>query len=93
MALTCGFLGIRAGLFTIAAGFVIGALWSLGKLCFQRQGLQRMAHLYAWIRQTIQTRQRIPYYKIEEEGYQATVPLAVCMAGGFLAAACLGGLR
>ena len=93
MALTCGYLGIRGGFLTIAIGFVIGAAWSLGKLLFGGQGLQRTVYLLVWIRQTIRTKQRIPYFNIEEDGYGATVPLAVCLMGGFLATVCLGGLQ
>ena len=89
MALVCGYLGIRDGLFTVAAGFVIGAVWALGKLFFQNQAPWRAAHFSAWLRQTLQTKQMIPYYSVKTDGYKATVPLAACMMGGFLIFVCL----
>ena len=69
MALTCGYLGIRGGFLTIAIGFVIGAAWSLGELPFGGTRAQRTVYLLLWIRQTIHTKQRIPYFNIEEDGY------------------------
>ncbi len=93
MALICGYLGIRQGCLVIAAGFVIGAVWSLEKLVFEKQLMERRAYLAAWFRQIIYTGKKAPYYQPQKAGYKATVPLAACMLGGFLAAVLLGAVK
>lgn len=84
IALMCGYLGIGRGLQAVAAGFIIGAVWSLGKLVYYRQTRQRLSCFIAWISQSIQTQERITYFCRERDGDQAVIPLAVCFLGGFL---------
>ena len=84
IALMCGYLGIGRGFQTAAAGFIIGAIWSLGKLIYYRQARRRLGYFIAWLRQSIQTQERIPYFQKDRGGDQAVIPLAVCFLGGFL---------
>ncbi len=90
IALMCGYLGIGRGFRTAAAGFIIGAIWSLGKLVYYRQARRRLSYFTAWIRQSIQTQKRIPYFRRDRDGDQAVIPLAVCFLGGFLVTIFIG---
>lgn len=83
MSLMCGYLGISRGVQVIGTGFIIGAVWSLGKLFIYQQTGQRLSYLSAWFRQSIQEQKRIPYFQEERDGKQAVIPLAVCFLAGF----------
>lgn len=83
MALMCGYLGFGRGFRVICSGFIMGAVWSLGKMIYYHQVRQRLSYLSAWFRQSIQEQKRIPYFQKDRDGKQAVIPLAVCFLAGF----------
>lgn len=90
IALMCGYLGIGRGFRAVCAGFIIGAVWSFGKLVYYRQARQRLSYLSAWFRQSIQEQKRIPYFQRDRDGEKAVIPLSVCFLGGFIFTVLLG---
>ncbi len=83
MALICGYLGIPDGLWVIASGMGIGALWSLWKLLHGLAG-ERIGYLYAYFRQVFQEKRIIAYYIPERDGRKVTLPLVFCLFLGLI---------
>ncbi len=67
MALISGYLGMEAGIYAIGSGMAIGAMWSLCRIRHDRSLLSRFIFLDAWFRQTILTKEFIPYERVSYE--------------------------
>lgn len=83
-ALICGYLGWTRGLLVILLGLAIGAGWSVVRLVRQKNLWERFWYFYAYIGQMIQHNEKTAYFDSSRDGYEGTIPLAVCMLLGFL---------
>lgn len=79
MAVISGFLGFADACSAVGLGFFIGAVWSLYRLLIQKQLRERLFYLFAYFRQLLLTRERIPYYEPSRDGYDVTIPFGVCL--------------
>lgn len=86
MAVLVGFTGFGCGAVCLMAGFLIGGIFSLCKLLYKRELVRRLAYFGAYIQRLIRTRQIVPYYLPDRDGYGAAVPLTVCLFAGL----CIG---
>ena len=84
MAVISGCLGFFAGIRVIGAGLVVGAVWGLGKMLYQRSIGRRFWILRNYIAQSVQTKRLEPYYQEERDGKEGVIPFAVCLLLGFL---------
>ncbi len=91
MAVMTGFLGWGNGLRAIFYGCVAGAILALAKLLRQRILLQRLNYLFAYIRRLILTKEIVPYYRIERDGYGVVIPFAFCLFAGYVGYLLWGG--
>ena len=84
MAVMAGFLGWGSGLQAIMYGCVAGAILALVKLL--RQGIlwQRLTYLLAYIRRLFLTKEIVPYYRAERDGYGVVLPFAICLLAGYV---------
>lgn len=84
MALITGYLGMDAGLKAIGAGMLIGACWSVIRLCQDHSYQERFTYLTAYIRRMIHVREwkEAEYIHLSGERGRHTIPLAVCLAAG-----------
>lgn len=77
--LICAYLGWKAGAAAIGLGFLIGAFWSLLKMLRKDSFFKRFSYLLAYVRQTIQTGKPERYYNYAQDGYEAVIPLGLCL--------------
>lgn len=84
MALLVGYLGLSSGIRVIGLGFLVGAVWGLGKMVWQRSLHRRWIILSAYIRRLILTREVVPYYQAQRDRSEGVLPFAVCLLLGFL---------
>lgn len=84
MALICGFLGFTHGGMSILAGFLIGAVMALVKLLVQRSLFRRLYYLYAYFKRMILTKEIVAYHSSSRDGYEHTIPFALCLFLGTL---------
>ncbi len=84
IALMAGFLGFGSGLWAIACGCFAGAILSLVKLLVQRNLYQRLTYLFVYFRRMFQTKEIVPYYRADRDGYGVVIPLACCLLAGYV---------
>lgn len=84
MGLMVGILGVGDGLRAIVYGCFAGALLGLVKLLAQRILWQRLCYLFVYFRRLFQTKEIVPYYRVERDGYGVVVPFALCLLAGYL---------
>ena len=82
IAVIAGFLGPARGTRAVAAGLVLGAVWSLFKLIRGGILLRRISYFTAYIRRMITMDIYEPYYRRERDGEELGIPLASCLAAG-----------
>lgn len=82
MALICGYLGMKAGAEAIGCSFLVGAIWSLFRLIRLRILLKRLFYFTAYIRQVLTTGTMEEYYNPLSDGYEITIPFALCLTVG-----------
>lgn len=82
MAVLTGFLGFQTGAKALMAGFFIGGVCSFIKLLWRRELLQRLAYFQAYMNRLARTRQILPYYLPDRDGYGVTIPLTACIFAG-----------
>ena len=83
MTVMAGFLGWGSGLKAIVYGCVAGAFLALVKLLFQRNLRQRLNYLLAYFRRLFLTKEIVPYYRAERDGYGVVIPFAFCLFVGY----------
>ena len=66
----------------LLAGFFIGGVCSFIKLLWRRELLQRLAYFQAYMNRLARTRQILPYYLPDRDGYGVTIPLTACIFAG-----------
>lgn len=79
MAFIAGYLGLEQGFCAIAAGFLLGAVWSLYKLVSRNCLRTRLSYFFAYFRQFIHTGRLTVY---DAGGRGNTIPLACCLVLG-----------
>ncbi len=84
MAVMAGFLGWESGLKAIAYGCVAGACLALIKLLLQKNLWQRLNYLVAYLRRLFLTKEIVPYYRAERDGYGVVLPFAFCLLAGYV---------
>ncbi len=78
-ALICGYLGLKAGAVAVGYGFLIGAFWSFIKMAARGCLIRRLSCLLAYIRHVFLTGNLTEYYNPERNGYDAVIPLGMCL--------------
>ncbi len=84
MALVTGSLGFGDGICSILCGFVMGAVLALIKMLMQKNLQKRLIFLAVYIRRLFLTKEIVPYYQAERDGYDAVIPFTVCLFAGFM---------
>ncbi len=84
IAVMAGFLGFGSGLWAIAYGCFAGAILSLAKLLVQKNLYQRLMYLFVYLRRMFQTKEVVPYYRADRDGYSVVIPLACCLLAGYV---------
>lgn len=84
MGLMVGLLGVGGGLRAIVYGCFAGAVLGLVKLLAQRILWQRLCYLFVYFRRLFRTKEIVPYYRAERDGYGVVVPFALCLLAGYL---------
>jgi len=79
MALIFGYLGSGTGFAAVACGFLIGAFWSLVLMTVKGCAFQRCSYFLTYIRSLFQTKKITAYYSSSLDGYDAVIPLGLCM--------------
>ena len=83
MAVMAGFLGWGSGFKAITYGCVAGACLALARLLHQRNLWQRLNYLLAYFRRLFLTKEIVPYYRAERDGYGVAIPFAFCLLVGY----------
>lgn len=78
-ALICGYLGVQAGALAIGLGFLIGAFFSLIKMTAKGTLIKRLSCLLTYIRCVLHTGKLTVYYDPVRDGYDAVIPLGMCL--------------
>ncbi len=91
MAVMAGFLGWGSGFKAIMYGCVVGACLALAKLLMQGNLLQRLNYLLAYFRRLFRTKEIVPYYRAERDGYGVVIPFAFCLFVGYMGYLLRGG--
>ncbi|MDF2886414.1 MAG: peptidase prepilin type [Lacrimispora sp.] len=86
IALICAYLGYGNGSTAVAAGFLIGAIWSLVLMTVKGSTFHRFSYFLTYFRSFIQTKKITAYYSSSRDGYDAVIPLGFCMFLGTLLA-------
>ena len=84
MAVMAGFLGRGSGFQAITYGCVVGACLALAKLLLQGILWQRLNYLLAYFRRLFRTKEIVPYYRAERDGYGVVIPFAFCLFVGYM---------
>ncbi len=84
MAIMAGYLGFSSGMRAIGFGCIIGAVLALLKMIMQRNLRNRLEFLFAYFKRLILTKEIVPYYRPERDGYGVVIPFAVCLLAGYL---------
>lgn len=84
MALTAGYLGLADGLRVIVCGGIAGAVLALAKLLAWGNLFRRFRYLFAYFWRMFLTKEIVPYYRAERDGYEAVIPFAACLLAGYL---------
>ena len=79
IALILGYLGYGNGFSAVAAGFIIGAFWSLILMTMKGYTFQRFSYFLTYVRSLIHTKKITAYYSSARDGYDAVIPLGFCM--------------
>nr|WP_288827420.1 prepilin peptidase [uncultured Clostridium sp.] len=79
IALICGYLGFGVGFAAVACGFLIGAFWSLVLMTVKGCAFQRFSYFLTYFRSLLQTKKITAYYSSVLDGYDAVIPLGLCM--------------
>lgn len=77
-------LGVPAGLGAISRGCFLGAVLALVKLLAQRNLYQRLIYLFVYFRRMFQTKEIVPYYRADRDGYGLVIPFALCLCAGYV---------
>ncbi|MGC6174368.1 prepilin peptidase [Lacrimispora sp. 38-1] len=86
ISLICGYLGFGTGFAAVAWGFLIGAFWSLVLMIVKGCAFQRFSYFLTYIRSIFQTKKITAYYSSSLNGYDAVIPLGLCMFSGVVLA-------
>lgn len=81
MALIAGYLGFWNGMEAIAAGFAVGAVWSLHRLWCEGSFRARLRFMSVYFMRVIQEKEVIAY-DAGTPDTRSRIPLAVCLAAG-----------
>lgn len=84
MAVMAGFLGWESGFRVIIYGGIAGACLALAKLLLQKNLRQRLHYLLAYFGRLFRTKEIVPYYQAERDGYGAGIPFAFCLLAGYV---------
>lgn len=84
MAVITGYLGIRGGAAAITYGCFVGAILALVKLLVRKNVHQRLIYLFVYFRRLFQTKEIVPYYRADRDGYGVTIPFAACLLMGYV---------
>lgn len=83
MAVMVGYMGMKEGLRIIAYGCFAGAVLALVKLLAQKNLRRRLNYLLAYFWRLFHTKEIVPYYRADRDGYGIVLPLAVCLLAGY----------
>lgn len=86
MSLLAGCLGMKTGASAICIGFLIGGIFSLAKLLYRRELIQRFTYFLNYVNRIAHTHQIFPYYLPDRDGYGITIPLTACIFAGMCTA-------
>lgn len=78
------YLGFPMGIRAIGWGCFLGAFLALVKLLVQRNLRQRLTYLFVYLRRMFQTKEIVPYYSAERDGYGIVIPFAGCLCLGYI---------
>lgn len=84
MAVIGGYLGLLAGFYAVALGFLAGAVWSLWRM--KRYGIaaERLRYLKHYVETVMSSRMIQPYDSLDQPQAVHHIPFAVCLAAGVL---------
>ncbi len=83
IAIMMACLGFPAGIQAIMRGGFLGAVLALVKLLMQKKLQQRLMYLFVYFRRLFQTREIVPYYQADRDGYGVVIPFAFCLCLGY----------
>ncbi len=84
IAVMVAYLGFSAGIRAIACGCFLGAVLALAKLLAQKNLRRRLMYLFVYFRRLFQTKEIVPYYRADRDGYGAVIPFAGCLCLGYV---------
>lgn len=85
MAVIGGFLGLSAGFYAIALGFLTGAVWSLWRMKRCGVAAERFLYLKHYVETAMASKRIQPYDTLDQPRAVHHIPFAVCLAAGVLA--------
>lgn len=78
------YLGFSMGIRAMAYGCILGAVLALTKLLVQRNLRRRLTYLFVYFRRLFQTKEIVPYYRADRDGYAIVIPFACCLCLGYV---------
>lgn len=84
MAVIGGYLGILAGCYAIALGFLAGAVWSLWRMRRCGVARERFCYLKRYVETAMTSKTIQPYDSLGQPHAVHHIPFAVCLAVGVL---------
>lgn len=83
LAVVVGVLGYQAGFFSCFCGFLIGSFIGIIKLIRKGKVKERFFCAAVYLMQR-KHKEKIPYWNVEQDGYEMTMPLIWCIWVGVL---------